>query len=143
MPTHAEIRLLPHSSEDLFDLVADIERYPEFLPWCVGLRIKSRTETVLTADMMIGFKVFREKFTTRVTLQRPDRIDVEYLNGPFKYLNNHWLFLPSEDGACDIDFFVDFEFRSRVLKAAIGTVFNEAVQKMIDAFEKRAAALYG
>jgi len=143
MPTHAEIRRLPHSPEDLFDLVADIERYPEFLPWCVGLRIKSRTETVLTADMMIGFKVFREKFTTRVTLQRPDRIDVEYLNGPFKYLNNHWLFLPSDNGACDIDFFVDFEFRSRVLKAAIGTVFNEAVQKMIDAFEKRATALYG
>jgi len=143
MPTHAEIRRLPHSPDDLFDLVADIERYPEFLPWCVGLRIKSRTENVLTADMMIGFKVFREKFTTRVTLQRPNRIDVEYLNGPFKYLNNHWLFLPTENGTCDIDFFVDFEFRSRVLKAAIGTVFNEAVQKMIDAFEKRAMALYG
>jgi len=143
MPTHAEIRRLPHSPDDLFDLVADIERYPEFLPWCVGLRIKSRTENVLTADMMIGFKVFREKFTTRVTLRRPDRIDVEYLNGPFKYLNNHWLFLPTENGTCDIDFFVDFEFRSRVLKAAIGTVFNEAVQKMIDAFEKRAMALYG
>jgi len=143
MPTHAEIRRLPHSPDDLFDLVADIERYPEFLPWCVGLRIKSRTENVLTADMMIGFKVFREKFTTRVTLQRPDRIDVEYLNGPFKHLNNHWHFLPAENGSCDIDFFVDFEFRSRVLKAAIGTVFNEAVQKMIDAFEKRAMALYG
>jgi len=147
MPTHAEKRYLPYPPEDLYALVADIEKYPEFLPWCIALRIRSREENVLNSDMMIGFKIFREKFTTRVTLQ-PDytpnpRIDVEYLNGPFKYLNNHWIFEEGEQGGCVIDFYVDFEFRSPLLQKAIGVVFNEAVGKMINAFEVRADKLLG
>jgi coenzyme Q-binding protein COQ10 len=98
---------------------------------------------MINADMIIGFKVFREKFTTRVTLNPPRRIDVEYLDGPFKYLNNHWIFKPIDDGACEIDFYVDFEFKSILLQKAIGAVFNEAVQKMINAFEARAHRIYG
>lgn len=143
MPTHAEKRQLPYPPEDLYALVSDIERYPVFLPWCIGLRVRKREAHVITADMIIGFKVFREKFTTRVTLDPKTRIDVEYLNGPFKYLNNHWIFNPVGEGGCEIDFFVDFEFKSLILQKAIGVVFNEAVQKMIDAFEARAHQIYG
>ncbi len=143
MPTHAEKRQLPYRAEDLYALVADIEKYPEFLPWCTGLRVRKRDAQVITADMIIGFKVFREKFTTRVTLNPPQRIDVAYLDGPFKYLNNHWIFNPVGERACEIDFYVDFEFRSFILQKAIGVVFNEAVKKMINAFETRAHEVYG
>ena len=143
MPTHAEKCVLPHTREQMFDLVIDIEKYPEFLPWCVGTRIRQRDDEMVLADMVIGFKVFRERFSTRVQWGRPGRIDVTYSEGPFKYLNNHWLFEPHGDGQCLIDFFVDFEFRSRLMQKAIGAVFNEAVQRMISSFEKRAAVLYG
>jgi len=143
MPTHAEKRVLPHTREQLFDLVADIEKYPEFLPWCVATRIRERTGDTSISDMVIGFKMFREKFTTKVVCRRPTRIDVSYSEGPFKYLTNHWLFEPHGEDACLIDFYVDFEFRSKILQATIGAVFNEAVQRMISAFEKRAAKLYG
>ena len=143
MPTHAEKRVLPYTPEQMFDLVADVEKYPEFLPWCVATRIRKRQGDILFADMVIGFKMFREKFSTKVLCQRPGRIDVTYFDGPFKYLNNHWLFEPHGDGQCLIDFFVDFEFRSRLMQKAIGAVFNEAVQRMISSFEKRAAVLYG
>jgi len=142
VPTHAEKKFLPYSPTELFDLVADIERYPEFLPWCVGTRIRSRDGNVVVADMIIGYKAFRERFTSRVTLTRPDRIDVEYSEGPFKYLTNHWTFLPEPNGTT-IDFFVDFEFRSRILQALIGVVFGEAVRIMVNAFERRAEAIYG
>ena len=124
MPTHAEKRVLPHTREQMFDLVIDIEKYPEFLPWCVATRIRQRDDEM-------------------VQWGRPGRIDVTYSEGPFKYLNNHWLFEPHGDGQCLIDFFVDFEFRSRLMQKAIGAVFNEAVQRMISSFEKRAAVLYG
>ena len=143
MPTHAEKRTLPYTPEQLFDLVAEVEAYPEFLPWCLGIRVRKREENVITADMAVGFKIFRESFTSRVTLQRPGRIDVAYTQGPFKYLNNHWLFEPDGNGGCVLDFYVDFEFKSRIFQAAIGAVFNEAVKMMISAFEKRADALYG
>jgi len=144
MATHAEKRVLPHSPEQLFGLVADIERYPEFLPWCVGSRIRSRRENVVVADLIIGFKGIRESFTSEVTLNRPAmRIDVAYRNGPFKYLNNHWIFNAQPDGKCEIDFFVDFEFRSRLLQRIIGLLFNEAVRRMVSAFETRAEQLYG
>ena len=143
MPTHAEKRVLPHTREQMFDLVIDIEKYPEFLPWCVATRIRQRDDEMVLADMVIGFKVFRERFSTRVQWGRPGRIDVTYSEGPFKYLNNHWLFEPHGDGQCLIDFFVDFEFRSRLMQKAIGAVFNEAVQRMISSFEKRAVVLYG
>ena len=148
MPTHAEKRRLPHSPQQMFDLVSDVEKYPEFLPWCVATRIRAREQhdngETITADMVIGYKMFRERFTSKVVLDRPGmRIDVAYSEGPFKYLNNHWLFEPHGDGQCLIDFFVDFEFRSRLMQKAIGAVFNEAVQRMISSFEKRAAVLYG
>ena len=143
MPTHAEKRVLPHTREQMFDLVIDIEKYPEFLPWCVATRVRERDGYSSTSDMVIGFKVFRERFTTHVEAQRPGRIDVAYSEGPFKYLNNHWIFEPHGDGECLIDFFVDFEFRSRLFQKAIGAVFNEAVQRMISSFEKQAAVLYG
>lgn len=142
--THAEKRVLPYSAEQLFDLVADIERYPEFLPWCIGARIRSRSENVIVADLIIGFKGIREKFTSEVTLNRPElRIDVKYREGPFRYLNNHWIFNDRSDGSCEIDFFVDFEFRSRILQKIMGVLFNEAVRRMVGAFEARAAQLYG
>ena len=143
MPTHAEKRVLPHTRELMFDLVIDIEKYPEFLPWRMATRIRQRDDEMVLADMVIGFKVFRERFSTQVQWARPGRIDVTYSEGPFKYLNNHWLFEPHGDGQCLIDFFVDFEFRSRLMQKAIGAVFNEAVQRMISSFEKRAAVLYG
>jgi coenzyme Q-binding protein COQ10 len=143
MPTHAEQRVLPYSREQLFDLVADIERYPEFLPWCLGARIRERSPTLVVADLLIGFKMVRERFTSRVTLDRPRRIDVSYTEGPFRYLNNHWVFETTPEGGCRIDFFVDFEFRSRVLQKIIGVLFNEAVRRMVGAFEARARQLYG
>ncbi len=142
MPTHAEKRHLPYSDRQMFELVANIECYPEFLPWCVGTRIKTRDEEMIVADMVIGYKMFREKFTSRVKLSIPDRIDVIYEDGPFRYLNNHWIFLPQEDGSCVVDFYVDFEFRSKLLQKMIGVVFNEAVKIMVHAFEKRATAVY-
>ena len=143
MPTHAEKRILPYSREQLFELVLDVERYPDFLPWCLGCRVRKRSDTQVIADTIIGFKVFRESFTSRITHDQPNRINVSYENGPFKYLNNHWIFNDMGDGTTEIDFFVDFEFRSRMLQAAIGAVFNEAVRRMIAAFEGRADDLYG
>ena len=143
MATHAERRRLPYTAEQLFDLVADVERYPEFLPWCVGARVRERKQNEIVADLIIGYRMIRERFTSRVVLDRPKGIDVAYSEGPFRYLNNHWAFLPQDDGGCVIDFFVDFEFRSRILQAAIGVVFNEAVRRMVRAFNKRAQDVYG
>ena len=147
MPTHAETRILPFTPEQMFDLVADVGRYPEFLPWCVGMRIKSRSETEVVADMAIGFKMFRETYTSRVKLDRPGRVDVVYEKGPFKYLNNHWIFHPHAgpkgEAWVAVEFFVDFEFHSALLQKVIGTVFNEAVQRMVNAFEARARAVHG
>ena len=142
MPTHAEQRLLPYTPEQLFDLVADVERYPEFLPWCLAARVRERKGNVITADLLIGFKMVRERFTSRVVLDRPHRIDVSYAEGPFRYLNNHWEFIP-QPGGCLIDFCVDFEFRSRMLQKVIAVLFNEAVKRMVGAFEARARQLYG
>ena len=143
MPTHAEQRLLPYTDQQLFDLVADVERYPEFLPWCIGARVRERSATLVVADLLIGFKMVRERFTSRVTLDRPRHIDVSYTEGPFRYLNNHWEFIPQSGGGCLIDFYVDFEFRSRMLQKIIGMLFNEAVKRMVGAFEARARQLYG
>ncbi len=142
MPSHTERHPLPYTPEQLFDLVADVDRYPEFLPWCMATRVRQQDDKEMIADMVIGFKIFRESFTSRVTLNRPEKIDVMYENGPFKYLENHWIFEPSGNG-CVIDFSVDFEFKSRLLEKAIGAVFQEAVHRMVGAFETRARALYG
>ncbi len=144
MPTHAERRPLPYTPQQLFDMVADIERYPEFLPWCVAARIRRREGNTIWADLMIGFKMVRERFTSKVVLDpEAKRIDVTYAEGPFKYLNNHWIFEPGQDGGTVIDFYVDFEFRSRILQSIMGALFNEAVRLMVSAFEKRARQLYG
>jgi coenzyme Q-binding protein COQ10 len=142
MPTHAEQRVLPYTPEQLFALVADIERYPEFLPWCVGARIRERSPDTIVADLIIGFKMFRERFTSRVKLDAPRRIDVAYTDGPFRYLDNHWIF-EKVPGGCRIDFFVDFEFKSRILQKLIEVLFSEAVRRMVTAFETRADQLYG
>jgi coenzyme Q-binding protein COQ10 len=144
MPTHAERRTLPYRPEQLYDLVADIERYPEFLPWCIACRVTRRQGNVIWGDLMVGFKVFREKFTSKVTLTAPSRVDVEYIDGPFRYLTNHWRFIPEDGGrATTIDFYVDFEFRSWALQAVARAAFNEAVRRMVQAFEKRAREVYG
>ena len=142
MPTHAERKRLPYSPEQMFDLVADVGKYPEFLPWCAGAKIRSRTETELVADLTIGFGPFRESFTSRVQLDRPRTATVKYEDGPFRYLNNQWTFKPDPAG-CEVNFFVDFEFRSRLLQSAIGLVFNEAVRRMVNGFLKRARDVYG
>jgi coenzyme Q-binding protein COQ10 len=149
MPTHAEKRVMPYSADQMYALIADVERYPEFLPWCSAARVTSRAPLpeggeVMEADLVISFKLFRERFGSRVTLRPEAReIDVEYLKGPFRYLKNHWKFEPRGETACEVDFFVDFEFRSALLQRLIGLVFNEAMQRIVRAFEKRAAELYG
>jgi coenzyme Q-binding protein COQ10 len=142
MPMYAERRYLPFTPRQLYDLVADVDRYHEFLPWCAGSRVRRRDGSVFYADLMVGFKMARERFTSKVTLN-PGRIDIEYIEGPFKYLNNHWIFHPAEDGGTQIDFFIDFQVRSRVLQPMITAVFNEAVRVMVTAFERRARQLYG
>lgn len=142
MPHHAESRVVPYRDDQLFDLVADVAAYPKFLPWCVGARVRTRTETELVADLTIGFGPFRESFTSRVTLARPGEIRVTYENGPFRYLKNEWRFRQEPRG-CRVDFSVDFEFRSRLLQAAIGVVFDQAVRRMVAAFMTRARAIHG
>jgi coenzyme Q-binding protein COQ10 len=148
MPTHAEKRKMPYTAAQLYKLVAEVDRYPEFLPWCIAAHLKSREGNLDTWDLVIGFKMIRERFTSKVTLTPPEppgraRVDVAYADGPFRYLANHWIFEPQEDGGCEIDFYVDFEFRSRMLQSIMGMLFNEAVKRMVAAFEARARALYG
>lgn len=141
MPTHAEQRVLPYRPEQLYELVAGVDRYPEFLPWCKAARITRRDGDVFYADLVIAFKVFRERFSSKVSLHPQTKIDVEYINGPFRYLNNHWRFDLHPDG-CLLDFYVDFEFKSKLLQNLIGLLFNEAVHRMVAAFETRARQLY-
>lgn len=143
MPTHAEQRHLRYSQKQLFDLVAAVDRYPEFLPWCSAARITRRDGQTFHADLVVRFKMFQERFASRVTLHPHALIDVAYINGPFRYLNNHWRFIEADDGGCIIDFYVDFEFRSKMLQKLIGLLFNEAVSRMVSAFEARAKDLYG
>lgn len=142
MPKHSETRHLPYTPEQMFDLVADVARYPEFLPWVSAMRVRSNSDTETVADMIVGFKGLRETFTSRVTKTRPEAIDVEYLDGPLKYLRNNWRFRPEEKG-CAVDFTVDFAFKNRVFEMLAGQVFGTALRRMIGAFEDRAAKLYG
>lgn len=143
MPTHAEKRVLPYTPEQMFDLVAQVERYPEFLPWCLACRITKREGPVFYADLIIGYKMVRERFSSRVTTVPGREIRVEYLKGPMRQLNNIWKFEANPDGSCTIDFFVDFEFKNPVLQRLITVFFHEAVKRMVGAFEARAAQLYG
>ena len=147
MPTHTEKRNLPYSARQMYELVADVAKYPDFLPWCAAARIRSRdkseTREVMLADLVISFKVFRERFGSRVTLFEDDmKIDTEYLDGPFKFLKSTWNFRETPEG-CEVDFYVDFEFKSKMLQGVIGVVFNEAMQRVVRAFEARAEELYG
>lgn len=147
MPHHAEVKILPHTPAQMFALVADVARYPEFLPWTAAARIRSRENIaggeVLEADLVISFKVFREKFGSRVTLL-PDegRILTEYIDGPFRHLKSVWQFRAAPSG-CEVDFSVDFEFRNPILAGIIGLVFQEAMLRVVRAFEDRAAQLHG
>lgn len=142
MPTHAERRAMPYTPEQMFNLVAAVDLYPQFLPWCLASRITKRDGNVFYADLVIGYKMVREKFGSRVTALKPDHIHVEYLSGPMKHLSNHWRFLPQADGTCIIDFYVDFEFKNPVLQKLISVFFEEAVKRMVGAFESRAKDLY-
>ena len=139
----AETRLLPWSPEQMFDLVADVKRYGEFLPWVVGTRIRSDSESEMVADMLVGFSALREKFTSRVHKHRPGTITVEYLDGPMKSLSNSWQFAPAEGGGCRIEFVCDFTFRSALFERLAGQYLDRAFRKMVGAFETRAAQLYG
>ncbi|WP_372885914.1 type II toxin-antitoxin system RatA family toxin [Shimia sp.] len=147
MPTHSETRTLPYSAQQMYDLVADVAAYPKFLPWCAAARIRSERPhdgaREMLADLVISFKVFRERFGSRVLLHDAAKsIDTEYLDGPFKFLKSTWAFRDVE-GGCEVAFFVDFEFRNLILQKAIGLVFNEAMHRIVAAFEARAAELYG
>lgn len=143
MPHIAETRELPWSAEQMYDLVADVRRYAEFLPWVVATRIKSDDETVMVADMLVGFSALREKFTSRVLKDRNRSIKVEYLEGPLKNLANDWIFTPAQGGGCRIDFSVDFAFRNAIFEKLAGQYLDSAFRKMVAAFEKRAQQLYG
>ena len=148
MPTHSETRHLPYSAAQMYDLVGDVAQYPQFLPWCAAARIRrvvpQGEARLMEADLVISFKVFREKFGSRVLLWDAARkIDTEYLDGPFKYMKSNWSFEEAEDGGCNVSFFVDFEFRNAVLQGVIGVMFNEAMQRVVRAFERRAQQLYG
>ena len=143
MPRIAETRHSPWSAEQMFDLVADVKRYPEFLPWVVATRVRRDGDTEMIADMLVGFNALREKFTSKVTKDRPRMIDVDYLEGPMRELDNKWFFHPEPGGGCRIDFCVDFTFRNPIFEALAGQYLDRAFRKMVSAFEARAAALYG
>ena len=142
MPNHREHKILPYSPGQMFALVMDIESYPEFLPWCAGARVNARHTDYLMADVMVGYKIFREKFSSRVNFVQDQEIHVEYLDGPLKHLTNDWIFLPEKPGQCLVDFRIDFEFENRLLQGLIESFFDKALSRMMDAFEARAAALY-
>ena len=143
MPGIQETRRLPYSCEQMFDMVADVARYGEFLPWVVATRVRTNSETEMVADMLVGFKALREKFTSRVVKHRPDAITVHYMDGPMRDLDNRWHFRPTEDGGCELDFAVDFTFRNKMFQSLAGQYFDKAFRKMVAAFETRAEELYG
>jgi coenzyme Q-binding protein COQ10 len=148
MPQFSTKRRVHHAAVDMFDLVADVDKYPQFVPLCSALTVKSRAEkdgkTILVADMTVAYKIVRETFTSRVTLDRKDlKILVEYLNGPFKRMQNRWSFHPVGEDACDVEFFIDYEFRSRTLAMLMGAMFDAAFRRFAVAFEQRADEVYG
>lgn len=143
MPKHQETRFLPYTAEQMFDLVADIGRYPEFLPWCKEAHIRSRSKKTVLADLVIGYKLFQEKFTSEVTLEKPNAITVHYKSGPLSHLSNAWEFKPKGRKGCEVSFHVDFDFHSPLLRAAMNVFFDKALRKMVSAFEIRAEDLYG
>ncbi len=143
MPAIRETRRLPYSAEQVFDIVADVDKYPEFLPWVVATRVKQDSETSMTADMLVGFKALREKFTSKVEKERPHSVRVHYMDGPLRDLDNHWTFTPTDDGGCEVFFSVDFSFKNMMFEALAGQYIDRAFRKMVAAFEQRAEELYG
>ncbi|MFY9350414.1 MAG: type II toxin-antitoxin system RatA family toxin [Sphingobium sp.] len=143
MPKHNETRHLPYTPTQMFDLVADVAAYPEFLPWVSAIRVRSNSETEMVADMIVGFKGISESFTSRVHKERPRHVRVDYLDGPLKHLHNEWEFRDDGQGGVLVDFEVEFQFKNRIFEMLAGQFFDKALRKMIGAFEARAAALYG
>ena len=143
MPRHTEQRNLPYSPEQIFDLVADVKSYQEFLPWVAAVRVRSNSETEMIADLVVGFRALKETFTSKVIKRRPHEIEIDYIEGPLKYLHNSWRFRPNGQGGTIVDFCVDFAFRSRIFETIAGQMFDRALRRMIGAFEERADALYG
>ena len=144
MLKHIEQRQIPYTPELMFDLVADVGRYQEFLPWCIASRINRReSDGVFYADLVVGYKMFRERFSSKVVAERPHVIQIEYLKGPLKNLKNRWQFIRQPDGTCLIDFSVEFEFSNVALQTLANMFFNEVVKRMVGAFETRAEQLYG
>lgn len=143
MPTHQESRILPYTSEQLYALVMDIEKYPEFLPWCLGARINSQSKTNLSADVVVGYKIFRESFSSRVHFTKAKEIDVEYLKGPMRHLHNKWAFKDIKSGRCKVDFYVDFSLKTKLFETIVDQFFHKALVRMITSFEMRAIDLYG
>ena len=148
MISHSETRTLSYSAEQMFNLVSDIERYPEFIPWCEAVRINScdlihkRNIKIVNADMVVSFKVFRDTLTSEVTIdKKSNTVNVEYINGPFTFLKNQWLFKNLEN-QCEISFYVEFEFKSKIMQRVVGLIFHEAMKRIVKAFEKRARELY-
>ena len=142
MPRHEEQKVLPYPPEFIFDIVADVRKYPDFLPWCVASRVFREKPNDFHADVVIGFKVFRETWTSRVHLDKPNAVLVDYIKGPMKHLHNEWRFTPHADGTL-VDFVLDFEFENPIMQKVAGALFEEAVHRMVGAFEKRAAELAG
>jgi coenzyme Q-binding protein COQ10 len=149
MPRFTTKRRVRHSATEMFDLVADVDTYPKFVPLCAGMRVRSRSQkgegaTMLVADMTVAYKLIHQTFTSRVTLDRPSlKIDVEYVDGPFRRMQNHWRFHPAGEQSCDVEFFIDYEFKSRTLGLLMGTLFETVFRRMAAAFEQRADAVYG
>jgi coenzyme Q-binding protein COQ10 len=149
MPQFSTKRRVRHAATNMFDLVADVEKYPDFVPLCSALAVKSRTQkdngsVVMVADMTVAYKIIRETFTSRVTLDRANlKILVEYLNGPFKRMQNRWSFIATGDDSCDVEFFIDYEFKSRTLAMVMGAMFDAAFRRFATAFEERADVVYG
>jgi coenzyme Q-binding protein COQ10 len=141
MPRHTETRILPYTPEQLFDLVADVGSYQEFLPWVAATRIRENSEDAMVADLVVGFKALKETFTSKVHKRRPHEIEIDYVEGPLKFLHNSWKFRAVEGGT-EVDFCVDFAFRNRIFEAIAGQIFDRALRRMIGAFEERAAELY-
>ena len=144
MLSYRETKVLNFSADQLFEMVSDVRLYPDFLPWCVGSRVQTKTKTQMVADLVIGFSVFRERFTSQISMD-PEihKIDTKLIKGPFKNLSNHWKFTELETGGTEVEFAVEFEFKSRILQRAIEPMFAQAQKRMVTAFEKRAHELYG
>ena len=139
---HEERRIIKHTPSNLFKLVSDVKRYPEFLPWCLGARVKNNRKNNFEADLIIGFKIYKEIYSSEISLDNINKkIIVNYKDGPFEYLENYWVFKDNKNG-CEVEFMVDFKFKSVFLQTLMETLFSEAVRRMVGAFEKRANELY-